>query len=238
MTASPQGEAFSNLLYQLKRKAREPIDSVDRFGRQKIQRDIQYADPEQDEKSDCDESLVLIEFLHPAVGQEDKQDLAAVKRRDRQEVEDRQADIDLDIKDQERSEIIEKVRLIERKAEIVIRREVRDERITAVQDDTSDRRGDDIGYRSHQGGDAHIELRPFEMARIDRDRLCPTDAEQQQRERAEGIDMRHRIEGQSAAILDRSIAELHRREGVRPFVERQHQKDDHQNSEHLRDRRF
>ena len=43
--------------------------------------------------------------------------------------------------------------------------------------------------------------------------------------------------GDDAAVLNGCIAELHRGERMCPFMERQHQKNDHQNSEHLCDSR-
>ena len=63
-----------------------------------------------------------------------------------------------------------------------------------MEDQPTDDRGDDIGDGSHQSDDTHAEFRMLEVPGIDRYRLSPTKAEEQQCQRTERIDVRQRIE--------------------------------------------
>ena len=69
----------------------------------------------------------------------------------------------------------------------------------------------------------------LEVARVDRDRLCPAEAYQQHHQRADGVDVAERVKRQPAARLYALIAQTGSGEGVRPLVKGQDKEYDRQN---------
>ena len=69
------------------------------------------------------------------------------------------------------------------------------------------KRRDKVCHRSHEGGDRHPDLRIFEIARIDRNGLCPAKTDKEHRESADRINMAERIKRESAALLYPLVAE-------------------------------
>ena len=82
-----------------------------------------------------------------------------------------------------------------------------------------------VGCGTCQGRERHAALGVAEIARVDRHGLCPTEAEDEHREKSDGIKVLGGIERQSAEITRGGIAAFPCHEAVRGFVEGEREED-------------
>lgn len=83
----------------------------------------------------------------------------------------------------------------------------------------------EVGEGAREGRQRHAAFRVAEGGGIHGHGLRPPEADDEEHERAERIDVRDRIERKSPGVLRRGVAETMRGDCVRPFVDRDRDED-------------
>ncbi|MPM65525.1 hypothetical protein SDC9_112422 [bioreactor metagenome] len=145
--------------------------------------------------------------------------MGAIQRIDRNQVEDRQRQIDRDDRTDDAHE-----RLVGGKPPFENSRHI---------DERKQKRDDQIGHDSCEGNDDVVPPIMLEISRRDRHGLCPAEADQQQHRKPDGVDVRKWIEGHPAEVSCRRVTEAVGRISMRPLVDGQTDENRRQNIEKL-----